>query len=176
MRRSGIFTTYKIFTYLLAKYVLAFLILAITQIVFFFVNEALFSIDGPKDALMILLGNIHFGISTTAIVLVPYFLLNVIPIGLRWKPIYKNISETIYIISVSVMMVANLADTIYFQWTLRRTTGDIFNYLTVGGDMGNLVPQFLDVCCWICCAADSIYCIVQTDSFAASQGLSQVDT
>ena len=143
MRRSGIFTTYKIFTYLLAKYVLAFLILAITQVVFFFVNEALFSIDGPKDALMILLGNIHFGISTTAIVLVPYFLLNVIPIRLRWKPIYKNISETIYIISVSVMMIANLADTIYFQWTLRRTTGDIFKYLTVGGDMGNLVPQFL---------------------------------
>ena len=41
------------------------------------------------------------------------------------------------------MMVANLADTIYFQWTLRRSTGDIFKYLTVGGDMGNLMPQFL---------------------------------
>lgn len=143
MKRKGIFITYKIFPYLLAKYVLAFLILAITQLVFYFVNASLFSIASVKDAMMIILGNIHFGISTTAIVLVPYFVLNIIPIDLRWKPIYKKISEIIYIISVSLMMVANLADTIYFQWTLRRTTGDIFKYLTVGGDMGNLVPQFL---------------------------------
>lgn len=143
MKRKGIFTTYKIFPYLLAKYVLAFLILLVTQLVFYFVNAPLFSVASAKDAMMIILGNIHFGISTTAIILVPYFVLNIIPTGLRWKPVYKNISETIYIISVSLMMVANLADTIYFQWTLRRTTGDIFKYLTVGGDMGNLVPQFL---------------------------------
>ena len=64
-----------------------------TQLVFYFVNASLFSIASVKDAMMIILGNIHFGISTTAIVLVPYFVLNIIPIDLRWKPIYKKISE-----------------------------------------------------------------------------------
>ena len=53
MKRKGIFITYKIFPYLLAKYVLAFLILAITQLVFYFVNASLFSIASVKDAMMI---------------------------------------------------------------------------------------------------------------------------
>lgn len=143
MKQKGIFTTYKIFPYLLAKYVLAFLLLMATQAIFYFVNSSSFLINSASDALMIMLGNIHFGISTTALVLVPYFVLYIIPTGLRWKPTYKTISEVVYQISISLMLIANLADTIYFQWTLRRTTGDIFKYLTVGGDMGNLIPQFL---------------------------------
>lgn len=143
VQKRCLFTTYKIFPYVIAKYLLAFAFLFITQLVFYTVNASLFSINSVGDALMVLLGNIHFGISTTAMVLLPYIILNILPIGLRWKPAYKKVSEVVYIVSVSLMMVANLADTIYFQWTLRRTTGDIFKYLTVGGDMGNLVPQFL---------------------------------
>ena len=87
MKQKGIFTTYKIFPYLLAKYVLAFLLLMATQAIFYFVNSSSFLINSASDALMIMLGNIHFGISTTALVLVPYFVLNIIPTGLRWKPI-----------------------------------------------------------------------------------------
>jgi phosphoglycerol transferase MdoB-like AlkP superfamily enzyme len=37
----------------------------------------------------------------------------------------------------------NFIDLIYFRFTLKRLTGDIFSYLTVGGDFGALVPQFL---------------------------------
>ena len=96
MKQKGIFTTYKIFPYLLAKYVLAFLLLMATQAIFYFVNSSSFLINSASDALMIMLGNIHFGISTTALVLVPYFVLNIIPTGLRWKPTYKTISEVVY--------------------------------------------------------------------------------
>lgn len=143
IQKRCIFSTYKIFPYVIAKYLLAFVFLFITQLVFYIVNASLFSINSVGDALMVLLGNIHFGISTTAMVLMPYFIMYILPIGLRWKPTYKKVSEVLYIVLVSLMMAGNLIDTIYFQWTLRRTTGDIFKYLTVGGDMGNLVPQFL---------------------------------
>ena len=114
IQKRCIFSTYKIFPYVIAKYLLAFVFLFITQLVFYIVNASLFSINSVGDALMVLLGNIHFGISTTAMVLVPYFIMYILPIGLRWKPTYKKVSEVLYIVLVSLMMAGNLIDTIYF--------------------------------------------------------------
>ena len=39
--------------------------------------------------------------------------------------------------------MGNLIDTVYFRFTLKRTTADIFQYLGVGGDFNKLIPQFL---------------------------------
>lgn len=142
-RHTVIFETYKIFSFLIAKYLLAFVFLLLTQILFWVANSSLFSVSSGVDALKIILGNIHFGISTVAIILLPYFVLNVLPLSCRWSKPYKRVSEVLYSILVILMMLANMVDIPYFQWTFRRTTGDVFKYLGVGGDMSNLVPQFL---------------------------------
>ena len=42
-----------------------------------------------------------------------------------------------------VGLMANFIDLIYFRFTLKRTTADIFSYLGVGGDFGKLIPQFM---------------------------------
>ena len=39
--------------------------------------------------------------------------------------------------------MANFIDIIYYRFTFKRTTGDIFSYLGVGGDFNKLLPQFL---------------------------------
>ena len=141
--RFTIFKTNKIFSYLTAKFILAFVLLLVTQLIFFISNRHLFSPVDFGGFMKILWGNIVFGLSTTAMVLSPYIVLNVIPTSLRWNKIYKGIAEVFYIIPVFVMLIANMIDAAYYTFTFRRMTSEIFGYLGVGGDMGNLIPQFL---------------------------------
>ena len=141
--RFTIFKTNKIFSYLTAKFILAFVLLLVTQLIFFISNHHLFSPVDFGGFMKILWGNIVFGLSTTAMILSPYIVLNVIPTSLRWNKIYKGIAEVFYIIPVFVMLIANMIDAAYYTFTFRRMTSEIFGYLGVGGDMGNLIPQFL---------------------------------
>ena len=143
MNKFTIFKTNKIFSYVLAKYILAFVLLLVTQLVFFVANNNLFSPTNFGGVMKILWGNVVFGLSATAMVLTPYLILNVIPTSLRWNKIYKGIAEVFYIIPVFIMLIANMIDAAYYPFTFRRMTSEIFGYLGVGGDMGNLIPQFL---------------------------------
>ena len=143
MEKFSLFKTNKIFSFVIAKYVLALVMLFITQLVFYLFNSTLFEPTTFGGCMKILWGNIVFGISTTAMILTPYFILNVIPISLRWNPIYKKVCNVIYCLSVIVMIMANLIDGAYYQFTFRRMTSEIFGFLGVGGDFGNLIPQFL---------------------------------
>lgn len=143
MNKFIIFKTNKIFSYVVVKYILAFVLLLVTQLIFFIANHNLFSPTTFGGVLKIIWGNIVFGLSTTAMVLSPYLILNVIPINLRWNKIYKAIAEVFYIVPVFIMLIANMIDAAYYPFTFRRMTSEIFGYLGVGGDMGNLIPQFL---------------------------------
>ncbi len=143
MNKFTIFKTNKIFSYVLAKFILAFVLLLVTQLVFFVANNNLFSPTNFGGVMKIVWGNVVFGLSATAMVLTPYLILNVIPTSLRWNKIYKGIAEVFYIIPVFIMLIANMIDAAYYPFTFRRMTSEIFGYLGVGGDMGNLIPQFL---------------------------------
>ena len=143
MNRFTIFKTNKIFPYVIAKYLLAFVMLLLTQLVFYIYNSNLFSPVTFGGFMKLLWGNVVFGLSTTAIVLTPYLILNILPINWRWNKVYKGFAEVFYIIPVFIMLIANMIDTCYYEFTFRRMTSEIFGYLGVGGDMGNLIPQFL---------------------------------
>lgn len=138
-----LFKTKKIYPYVLAKFVLAFVLLLITQLVFYIYNSNLFSPVSFGGFMKLLWGNVVFGLSTTAMMLSPFLIMYVLPIGLRWNKIYKGIAEAFYVIGVIAMLLANLIDAAYYEFTFRRMTSEIFGYLGVGGDMGNLIPQFL---------------------------------
>ncbi|NVN93746.1 MAG: LTA synthase family protein [Bacteroidetes bacterium] len=43
----------------------------------------------------------------------------------------------------SIALISNFIDVVYFRFTLKRTTSDIFNFLSVGGDFKKLIPKFI---------------------------------
>ncbi|MGZ4056351.1 MAG: LTA synthase family protein [Bacteroidia bacterium] len=51
----------------------------------------------------------------------------------------------LFLIVNSVAILANCVDLIYFQFTLKRTTADVFNFFggEIGNDLGRLLPLFL---------------------------------
>lgn len=132
-----------IYTYLIKKILLALVALTLTQVAYYLLNRTHFQIDSFGEWGGILWGFLRFAMATLALVLSPFIIINLIPTNLRWKKWYRAISNFIYLIPSLVVIVVNHIDVAYFQFTYRRMSSEMFAYMGVGGDMGNLIPKFL---------------------------------
>ena len=141
--KKGIHTS-NIYAYLAIKCLTTFALLLCAQLFFYLCNTSLFQPSGTRDCISIIWGNIRFGLATVFTFLSPYILLNIIPSReLRWNKVYHGIAEALYIIITLAIILPTIVDTAYFQFTYRRLSCEIFKYLTIGGDMGNLIPKFI---------------------------------
>lgn len=133
-----------IYIYLLYKSLLAFLVLLVAQAFFYLDNTRIFHVDGFSEWLGVLWGNLVFGIATIGCMLIAYYAVNLIPFNFRWNKHYHRITEVVfYYLPVLAMLVADICDSAYYQYTYRRLSGEIFRYLGISGDMGALWPHFV---------------------------------
>lgn len=132
----------KAHTSLILKFLLTLVLLLITQIATLVFNTSVFSIDGVSDFLSILLGATRFGISSIVVFLLPFLLLSLLPIKIRQNLYYRKISNFFYIIGTNIILILNCIDIGYYKFTYKRISYDFFNYLGVGGDFTELIPQF----------------------------------
>ena len=136
--------TNNIYIYLLSKAVLAFLMLLLAQAFFYCNNLRIFHVDGFKEWLGIVSGNLSFGIATIGFMLLPYFALNLIPFNFRWNKHYHRLTEILlYYTPVLFVVISDTCDAAYYQYTYRRLSGEIFRYLGISGNMGALWPHFV---------------------------------
>ncbi|MGP1514665.1 MAG: LTA synthase family protein [Bacteroidales bacterium] len=126
----------------LSRYLFAFALLLLTQVVFYFLNAKLFNINSFSGLILICWGNIKFALSTLSFYLAPFLFLSLLPLPLHTNKVYRIITSVLYFTAVEFIMVLNLIDCGYFGFTFKRITFDIFSYLGVGGDFNSLIPTF----------------------------------
>ncbi|MBQ9547468.1 MAG: sulfatase-like hydrolase/transferase [Bacteroidales bacterium] len=133
-----------IYLYLFCKVLIAVGLLLLSQLAFYIFNTRLFHFVGFAEVRGVLWGNVRFAFATVCTFLLPYLVLNLLPFRYRWKKVYRFFCETLlYYVPVIAILAVNTIDLIYFQFTYRRMSADMFGYMNVGGDMGSLVPLFL---------------------------------
>ena len=115
----------------------------ISRIIFYSANLHFFKGIDFFDFLKILTGGIRFDIASIFMINFAYILLQLIPIKLRFKHWYQKTLKILFYTTNSIALTVNFIDVVYFRFTLKRTTSDIFNYLSVGGDFKKLIPQFI---------------------------------
>ena len=143
-RKKTWISTSNIYIYLFGKALLAFVVLLLSQAFFYLNNTRIFHVDGLSEWLGILWGNIIFGIATIGFMLFPYFAANLLPFKFRWNRHYHRLTEIFfYYLPVMFMLVSNICDGSYYQYTYRRLSGEIFRYLGISGNMGALWPHFV---------------------------------
>lgn len=143
-RKKTWISTSNIYIYLFNKALLAFVLLLLSQAFFYLDNTRIFHVDGIGEWLGVLWGNMIFGIATLGLMLLPYFAANLLPFKFRWNRHYHNIVEVfLYYLPVLFMLVSNICDAAYYQYTYRRLSGEIFRYLGISGNMGALWPHFV---------------------------------
>lgn len=128
---------------MLWKLLLVFLLLLISQWLFYLLNTDLFRITSFPEFLWAFTGSMRFAVSAVIVYLSPYILLSILPLPVHHLKIHRNITNVFYYAGSILMLVINCIDIIYYRFTFRRMAADIFSYLGVGGDFTQLIPQFL---------------------------------
>ena len=119
------------------------LIFSLSRIIFFLFNLSYFSGIGFKEFLLLLLYGIRFDVSAVFMLNAVYIFFVTIPFKFRYNNGYRKFTNWIFYIVNSIGFAANCVDFMYFRFTLKRTTFDIFNLIGYGDDMQILLPQFI---------------------------------
>ena len=134
---------HNIYALLALKTLLALFVLLLSQTLFFAINSLLFSPVDSNEWIGIALGNIVFGMATVSTFLLPYYILMLLPLKVRWHRGYRIAAETLYIVALLAMVIPRICNTAYYPFTLRLLSDEIFSYLGISGQMGTLLPMFL---------------------------------
>jgi len=125
------------------KLLVVLLLFFLSRIFFYLFNFQYFSGLGFGELLKVFFIGLRFDISAILIINAPFIICNSLPFRFRYNRVYQGFVNAYFYIINMIALMANFVDLIYFRFTLKRTTADIFNYLGVGGDFDKLIPQFL---------------------------------
>src|SRR3712207_5132973 len=68
-----------------------------------------------------------------------YIFLMLIPLHLKEHAVYQKVTKGIFVITNLIAIVMNLMDTVYFQYTHRRTTASVFSEFKHEGNLGGIM-------------------------------------
>lgn len=91
----------------------------------------------------VFIGGLHFDIATVFLLNGPLIILHLLPVPFRETNWYQVFLKVIFFIINLLLIGFNLADIEYFKFTFKRSTADLLHLMTLGDDVGNLLPTFL---------------------------------
>lgn len=125
---------------LVANLAMAYVIYFIARLTYLLVNLSYFT-EGLtfSHALTLFGGGLKF--DTTAILYsnVLYILLMLLPIWAKERPIYNMVCRWLFLIANGLGLAINLADSVYFPFTLRRTTTSVFREFDNENNLGGII-------------------------------------
>jgi len=134
---------YNSYSAILLQFLFLIFLFSISRIIFYTANLQFFRGISLNEILKILKGGIRFDITAIFMVNLVYVAFQLIPFKIRFEPWYQKIMRILFYITNSIALMFNIIDVVYFRFTFKRTTSDIFNYVSVGGDFDKLIPQFI---------------------------------
>lgn len=91
----------------------------------------------------IMLGGLKFDVTAILYTNMLFILLMIIPFYFRFNAVYQTVVKWVFYVFNSIALSMNVGDFIYFKFTGRRTTGDIFQQFENESNMGGLFFRFI---------------------------------
>lgn len=122
-----------------------FVLYTVCRIAFYLFNPELFPTINFYSFMSCLFNGFRFDLSAIFFLNLPIILLIIVPFSFRKGINYQKVVLILFYILNIVGLLANTADIIYYRFTLRRISFDIFNYMALGGgnDVFSLLPRFI---------------------------------
>lgn len=140
---SGVHLKGNIYWVLVQRLLLAMFLFTLCRIGFYLYNTSYFPDMTIGHFMRILGGGIRFDLTAVLYINLPIILMMVIPGDFRFRKGYQAAIKYIFFTFNGIAIAANLADFIYYKFTLRRTTADIFNEFEEGPGAGGLFFRFI---------------------------------
>lgn len=119
---------------------LIYLCFALCRIVFLWVNHSFFWNDITIPRLLEMFkGGWLFDTSAILYLNILYIFLFLFPFHYKENELYQKILKVLFVSINSLAIVANLADTVYFQYTNRRTTASVFQEFGKEGNLAKII-------------------------------------
>ncbi|NQV03166.1 MAG: sulfatase-like hydrolase/transferase [Bacteroidia bacterium] len=134
--------TGNIYVVMTLKLLVVLILMFLSRILFYFFNFSHFQSLSFTDLILIFSAGVRFDISALLILNLPFILINSLPFKFRYKKVYQGFANGYFYLVNALALMTNFVDIIYFRFTLKRMTSDIFQFLSVGGDFERLLPQF----------------------------------
>jgi len=111
-----------------------------TRLAFFLENHTVYEhLWSSPQAWQIIVGGLYFDTSAIAYTNVLYILLVLLPCHLKETPAWQRFCQWLYLGVNSLGLAMNLGDTVYFQYTARRTTIAFFSEFSGDEKLGSII-------------------------------------
>lgn len=141
MHLSRTFRT-NIYCAFLIRIAIIYVLFSLCRAVFYIYNADLFGEMGWKEQLDLFLGGLKYDTAAIIYVNAIYIIMHILPLPWREVKSYQTFGKYIYLITNSIALFVNLADVVYFPYTMRRTTSSVFGQFANETNMGGLAVQF----------------------------------
>lgn len=115
----------------------------ISRIIYYIYNYHYFSSLTFGHVLYYLFVGLRFDISAIILTNVPFALLSIIPFGKEDGIYRKYVVRSVYMVVNSFALFTQFGDTVFFPYVYKRSTADIFKFLSLGHDTANVMPTVL---------------------------------
>ena len=118
---------------------LAFVVYFVARIAFLLENWSYFAPNLTFSHLLEMgQGGLVFDTSAIFVTNIPYIVLMLLPLHLKERRAYQQTCRWLFVVVNSVALAVNLMDTVYFRFTLRRTTTTVFGEFSNEGNLGSI--------------------------------------
>lgn len=131
-----------IYTSLLYRLGIVMVMLMVCRIGFYLFNLQYFPDMTLTNFLRLCWGGLTFDLATMFYVNMLYIVLMILPFDFRFHPYYKKTLQYLFLLTNGAAFAANVADFVYYRFTLRRTTADVFQQFENETNMGGLWLSF----------------------------------
>ncbi|MCQ2958698.1 MAG: LTA synthase family protein [Bacteroidales bacterium] len=115
---------YLVFLY---RIFLVYVLMTFTRIVFYLYNVDWFNDMSLSNFMTILAGGLKFDTAAIIYLNIVFILLNILPFRFVYNSLYQKVAKWIFIVTNSIGLLANISDTVYYQFTVKRTTSLVFS-------------------------------------------------
>ena len=123
----------------LCNLLIAYIIYFVARVIYFLENYSFFSQDLSFSHLMeIVKGGLVFDTSAIFVTNIPYIVLMLLPWHGKETKIYHQVCRWVFIIINGLALAINLCDSVYFRFTMRRTTTTVFNEFSNENNLGSV--------------------------------------
>lgn len=126
------------------KLLLALFFIFTSRILLYFFNQPIFDEITFSHLLRLAVAGLRFDLVSLAVLNFPFIFLNSIPFTFRYNRFYQKIANIIFFTLNIAGISVNFIDIIYYRFTHKRMTFDIFSYVGENRrEIGSLIPDFL---------------------------------
>lgn len=132
-----------IYSALVLRLLSVMLLFTLCRIGFYIFNTHFFPEMNTGNFLWLLWGGLKFDLVAVLYINMLYILMMIVPFNFRFNYGYQEVSKYLFFVLNGFALATNVADFIYYKFTLRRTTADVFRQFQNEENLTRLLIQFL---------------------------------